>query len=146
MPHTASGSRSPLYYSFNVGPVHFVSFDAELYFVPDFAATRRPTMDDVRLQFEWLRADLERAVARRAEQPWIVAFAHRPMYCTHIQGDWEQEWCTEDTAAVRDGVAFDGGPRMYGLEALFHNHSVDVYSSGHMHVASHSHTQYADSP
>ena len=139
MPHSASGSSSPMYYSFNVGSVHFISFDAERYFTPDFAATRRPTMDDVRVQFEWLQADLEKAVRNRAEQPWIVAFGHRPMYCTHIHNDWMQQWCTEDAAAVRDGVAFRGGARMYGLEALFHNYSVDMYASGHMHVR-HTHT------
>ena len=134
MPHEASGSPSNLYSSFNVGPVHFISFDAERYFVPDYLGyTSMPTMDYVREQYEWLQRDLHQAHQHRDEQPWIVAYAHRPMYCTHIADDWNEPWCTEDASAVRDGVAFNGGKRQYGLEKLFHNYSVDLYASGHMH-------------
>ena len=122
------------YYSFDMGPVHFVAFDAERYFVPDYLGyTAMPTMEYVREQYDWLRADLEKAYHNKAQTPWIVAYAHRPMYCTHINDDWDEPWCTEDASAVRDGVAFDGGPRQFGLERLFHNFSVDLYASGHMH-------------
>ena len=134
MPNAASGSKSNFYSSWNVGPVHFIAFDAERYFLPDYSYyTAAPTMEYVREQYEWLHADLQKAQANRHQQPWIVAYAHRPMYCTHIHSDWEDEWCTEDAAAVRDGVAFKGGPRQFGLEQLFHNYSVDLYASGHMH-------------
>ena len=134
MPNEASGSPSSLYSSFNVGPVHFISFDAERYFVPDYLGyTAMPTMEYVRQQYEWLQRDLHKAHGNRDKQPWIVAYAHRPMYCTHIDDDWDETWCTEDAAALRDGVAFNGGPRQFGLEQLFHNYSVDLYVSGHMH-------------
>ena len=99
--------------------------------MPDsLRVTSMPTMDDVREQYEWLQADLEKAVRNRRAQPWIVAFGHRPLYCSHIHGDWQNPWCTEDAAAVRDGVAFKGGPRLYGLEALFRKYSVDLYAAG----------------
>lgn len=52
---------------------------------------------------------------------------------THINDDWNEPWCTEDASAVRDDVAFNGGARQFGLEKLFHNYSVDLYASGHMH-------------
>ena len=134
MPNEASGSPSNYYSSFNVGPVHFISFDAERYFIPDnLGSTAMPTMAYIRQQYEWLERDLKKAHANREQQPWIVAYAHRPMYCTHIANDWNEPWCTEDASAVRDGVAFDGGVRMYGLERLFHMYSVDLYASGHMH-------------
>jgi len=134
MPNEASGSPSNMYSSFNVGPVHFIAFDAERYFVPDYLPyTAMPTMEYVREQYDWLSRDLEKAHQNRDKQPWIVAYAHRPMYCTHIDGDWNAPYCTEQAAALRDGVAFNGGRRMYGLEKLFHNYSVDMYASGHMH-------------
>ena len=134
MPNEASGSPSSLYSSFNVGPVHFISFDAERYFVPDYLGyTAMPTMEYVRQQYEWLQRDLHKAHGNRDKQPWIVAYAHRPMYCTHIDNDWNAPYCTEEAAALRDGVAFNKGPRRYGLEQLFHNYSVDLYVSGHMH-------------
>ena len=128
MPNEASGSPTPLYSSFNVGPIHFISFDAERYFFTNYYS-----MEHVRMQYEWLQQDLQRAQQHRHERPWIVAYAHRPMYCTHIANDWQAPYCTEEAAAVRDGVAFDGGLRQYGLERLFHNYSVDLYVSGHMH-------------
>ena len=131
MPNEASGSPTPLYSSFNVGPIHFVSLDVERYFF-----TQYYDMQHLRMQFEWLQTDLEKATRNRAQQPWIVAFAHRPMYCTHIHNDWEEPYCTEDAASVRDGVAFHGGARMYGLEQLFHQHGVALYVSGHMHSVS----------
>lgn len=134
MPNEASGSPSNMYSSFNVGPVHFIAFDAERYFIPDYLGyTAMPTMAYIREQYEWLQRDLERAHHNRHQQPWIVAYAHRPMYCTHINDDWNEPWCTEDASAVRDGVAFNGGARQFGLEKLFHNYSVDMYASGHMH-------------
>ena len=132
MPNIDSGSPTPLYSSFNVGPIHFISLDVERYFFTQFY-----TMDHLRMQFEWLQRDLQRAHANRAQQPWIVAYAHRPMYCTHIHNDWDEPYCTEDAASVRDGVAFERGPRMYGLEQLFHQYGVALYVSGHMHSVSH---------
>jgi hypothetical protein len=40
------------YYSFNVGPVHFISFDTELWFLPMNATTTKKE------QLEWLKNDL----------------------------------------------------------------------------------------
>ena len=134
MPNRASHSPVNLYSSHNLGPVHFIAFDAERYFFTNYY-----TMLHVRAQYEWLQQDLEQARKDRHIRPWIVAYAHRPMYCTHIADDWNAPYCTEDAAAVRDGVAFDGGLRQYGLEALFHNYSVDLYVSGHMHSSAAAH-------
>ena len=134
MPSAASGSPSTAYYSFNVGPVHFLGFDAERYVYGD-ALTATPTMQSVKEQYEWIVQDLAKAQSNRQQQPWIVVFAHRPMYCTNIVDDWsvEKSDCAGKAADLRDGVAFDGGSRQYGLEKLFRRFQVDAYFSGHMH-------------
>ena len=128
MPNVASGSPTNLYFSFNVGPVHFIALDVERYFFYNYY-----NMTHLAMQYEWLERDLQQAQRNAAQQPWIVAYGHRPMYCTHIYNDWNENYCTEDASSVRDGVAFNGGKRQFGLEKLFFNYGVDLYVSGHMH-------------
>jgi predicted phosphodiesterase len=53
------------YYSFDVGPVHFVALDSN-------------HVDDV--QKEWLQRDLD--AAQKAGDHWIVPFEHHPWYST----------------------------------------------------------------
>jgi hypothetical protein len=67
----ASGSSR--YYSFELGPVHFVMFDTDAYGFDEVAYM-------LRQQFEWLAADL--AAVDRQRTPWIVLMSHRPMYCS----------------------------------------------------------------
>jgi len=66
------------------------------------------------------------------KQPWIIAYAHRPMYCSNDIDD-TPTICTADTSALRDGVNWHGGHRVGALEPLFYHYNVDMYFSGHMH-------------
>ena len=66
------------------------SYDTELYFV------RR---DLIQAHMDFLDDDLAKASApaQRKKVPWIVAFGHRPMYCSNIDGDD----CTTPKSIVR---------------------------------------------
>eukprot|EP00854_Cymbomonas_tetramitiformis_P014426 gene14426-17055_t len=70
-----------MWHSWNLGPVHFVSYSSEVFFSSSNATQQR--------MIDWLEQDLTAAntAAARAGQPWIVTFAHRPMYCSNIDGD-----------------------------------------------------------
>ena len=35
-------------------------------------------------QYEWLENDLKVANANRSNAPWVIAYHHRPLYCTGI--------------------------------------------------------------
>ena len=66
MPGVAS-SNGNLWYSFDYGGVHFMTFSTEHHL-------------DVQLPF--IKADLAAATANREKVPWIVVFAHKPLYCS----------------------------------------------------------------
>ena len=98
-----------MYYSLNLGLIHFVSYDTEMLF-------SHP--EQVTAQVQWLEADLTAANARRTERPWIVAFGHRPFYCSNNDGDD----CTTDRSVVRAT-----------FETLFDQHGVDLILEAHEH-------------
>ena len=128
MPGDESGSGNNLYSSFNVGPVHFVSIDTELYFYAQYYNNSH-----ILQQYDWLHSDLKAAQANREARPWVVVYGHRPMYCTDDTDD-DPTICTLDTSVLRDGVsAPHGGHRVGALEELLWQYQVDFYFSGHMH-------------
>ena len=81
MPYESSGSPTTMWYSFDVGLVHFVAIDTE---------TSYPNAPEGELSFwhagpfgnqlEWLENDITKADANRAAVPWVVVIGHRPMY------------------------------------------------------------------
>jgi len=118
MPGEESKSNTNLYSSFNVGSVHFISIDTELYFYPEYY-----NASHVQAQYDWLVNDLEQANIDRAQRPWIVVYGHRPLYCSDDTDDGAGI-CTSDTAALRDGVGFNGNKRVGGLEQLFFHNQI----------------------
>ena len=63
------------WYSFDFEFIHFVSISAEHDYEPGSS------------QYSWLQNDLEDANENRENVPWIVIFAHRPMYSSNGDGD-----------------------------------------------------------
>lgn len=117
------GLPNNFYYSFNMGPVHFVAFSTEFYYFLD-----RVGESPLRNQYEWLIKDLENASspAERALRPWIIVFGHRPMYCSSRSGDD----CSNPNNRLRKGLP---SSHEYALEKMFYDYGVDVELYSHEH-------------
>ncbi|KAK3086184.1 hypothetical protein FSP39_014860 [Pinctada imbricata] len=102
-----------LWYSYNIGLVHFISYSTEVFFSDNQVHVCK--------QYDWLLRDLTEANENRDKQPWIVAMGHRPMYCSNRD--------------IREDCF--GGPLHYwvrnGLEDLFHSQGVDLIIQAHEH-------------
>ncbi|XP_068693924.1 acid phosphatase type 7-like isoform X2 [Montipora foliosa] len=69
----ASGSETSLWWSMDIGLIHFVGFDTEVYhYYPDEGQIQR--------QLNWLEADLIKANQQRDKTPWIVSLAHKAFF------------------------------------------------------------------
>ncbi|XP_060074531.1 acid phosphatase type 7-like [Ylistrum balloti] len=99
-----------MWYSLDIGQVHFVSYSSEVFF------TQQGVHVDA--QRNWLMADLKQANDNRHNCPWVIAYGHRPMYCSNTDGDD----CTLGASKVRQG-----------LEDLFFDYGVDVVLQAHEH-------------
>eukprot|EP01065_Artemidia_motanka_P048366 TRINITY_DN776_c0_g5_i1.p1 TRINITY_DN776_c0_g5~~TRINITY_DN776_c0_g5_i1.p1 ORF type:complete len:575 (+),score=204.51 TRINITY_DN776_c0_g5_i1:93-1817(+) len=125
-------SRTSRFYSVDVGLVHFVSLDLNVYYFSQEAAWRQPQLD-------WLKADLEAAAKNRDAVPWIVCGSHYPMYCTsdslangkHQDGQGE----TEEDSWSQDCWSYGGKIQEVrgDLEPLYAKYGVDLYFAGHEH-------------
>jgi len=99
------------YYSFDIGNIHFVSFNLDLVIVNNDTATRQALLD-------WLNQDLTAANNNRQEKPWVVALTHRPFYCSFKGSDD----CSQNQQLFAD------------FEALLRHQSVDLVLGGHVHI------------
>jgi hypothetical protein len=93
-----------MYYSFTVGPVHFLQMNTE---------TVLDTADIEPAQATWMWRDLQQS--RSNGDTFIIASGHRPMYCS---------------SGGRDCASFAGLLREQ-VEEAFHANSVDVVIAGH---------------
>lgn len=113
----ASGSNTSFFYSFDLGLVHYVAIDTELYaYQKQTSASLSPvTVAD---QLAWLERDLAQADANRAAVPWVVAFGHKGWYMAYFR--------TPENSFFQ--VDFSDFAR------LFDKFNVDLYLSGHNHI------------
>eukprot|EP00127_Corallochytrium_limacisporum_P006904 Clim_evm19s237 gene=Clim_evmTU19s237 len=123
LPHKASKSTSPMYWSIDIPHVHLVSFSTELYFYSNETSVRE--------QYEWLDSDL--AAVDRTKTPWVIVLGHRPMHCSA-----REYFCGENAKTLSEGIWVMTGEgsnhiRKWGFEELLIKHSVDVYFNGHIH-------------
>eukprot|EP01116_Phalansterium_solitarium_P021458 TRINITY_DN6676_c0_g1_i1.p1 TRINITY_DN6676_c0_g1~~TRINITY_DN6676_c0_g1_i1.p1 ORF type:complete len:551 (-),score=77.47 TRINITY_DN6676_c0_g1_i1:162-1814(-) len=111
MPRSDENDGWDMWHSWDLQNVHFIAYSSEIF----FARTQ-----DIQRQYEWLKQDLDRAnlPENRQKHPWIIAYGHRPFYCSNIDGDD----CTTPKSVVRAG-----------LESLFHYAGVDIIIEGHEH-------------
>ncbi|XP_048735375.2 acid phosphatase type 7-like isoform X2 [Ostrea edulis] len=99
-----------MWYSIDVGLVHFISYSTEVFFIADG--------QHIAQQQNWLMADLKQANDNRKRRPWVIALGHRPMYCSNSDADD----CTKPTSKVRAG-----------LEDIFYKYGVDIVLQAHEH-------------
>ncbi|XP_041353434.1 acid phosphatase type 7-like [Gigantopelta aegis] len=113
---------SNMFYSFDMGPVHFISISTEYYFFLQYGVIQ------VVKQFYWLERHLKEVTspAYRAKHPWIILFGHRPMYCSNNDADD----CSQFESRVRCGIPY---LHWLCLEKLLYNYGVDVAFWAHEH-------------
>ncbi|MBZ3887418.1 Iron/zinc purple acid phosphatase-like protein [Sciurus carolinensis] len=113
------GDNEGLWYSWDLGPAHIISFSTEVYFFLHYGRHL------VQRQFHWLESDLQKANQNRAARPWIITMGHRPMYCSNADLDD----CRWHESKVRKGLR----GKLYGLEDLFYKYGVDLQLWAHEH-------------
>lgn len=126
------GDGEASFYSFDFGPVHVVSFSSEFYYFLDYGWKQAV------YQFEWLEQDLQKANQNRVNRPWIIAMAHRPMYCSNSD---DPEHCTNVDNIIRTGFPTGSKQRsrifgsnyILGVEQLFYKYGVDLIFGAHEH-------------
>ncbi len=101
------GSGDGMYFSWNYGPVHFLSCDSE---TPIDTANFDPP------QLAWMAKDLKRV--NRKTSPWVVANFHRPMYCQD-----NDSTCGRQATLLKTEA-----------EKIFHDNEVNAVIAGHVHA------------
>jgi hypothetical protein len=112
--------------------VHVLSIDSELYYWNYADATadqKRSFLQGMEAQWNWVQSDLI-AAYDSGKYDWIIAYAHRPMYCSNVD---DMPDCSTDTQTLRDGIPGPNGTLLYGLEAALSVRPVDIFFSAHEH-------------
>jgi len=107
-----------MFYSFNLGPVHFISISTEFYYYLNYG------LQQALNQFNWIEQDL--ATVDRSATPWVVIFGHRPMYCTNS----DRKDCSFLETRTRVGLPL---LHWWGLEDLLVKYGVDLAVWAHEH-------------
>jgi hypothetical protein len=119
------GNSSNLFYSFNLGKIHFISYSTEFIFInwTDLQAAQQA----------FIVNDL--ATYDKEMYPWLVVFGHRPLYCSanmtasvNLHSDFppferHNQDCLMNASTVR--TAF---------EDLWYNAKVDLAIESHVHA------------
>lgn len=144
-----------LYYSYDIGPVHVLSYNTEVFFWPE------SWNDSYHMQsmYDWMEVDLAAASASRdtsGPTKWVVVVGHRPMYCARAARatshcTWEQEAsrrglpstcphnnphaCHVCPLAADDKHLFSSKRerQAWPIEDLLQKYDVDVAIFGHVH-------------
>ncbi|VDL75174.1 unnamed protein product [Nippostrongylus brasiliensis] len=140
MPH--NGYHDNQFYSFDLGPVHWVALSTEYYgfyttvgkgpvltqyswLNNDLAASFLYNAENLSMNFLNLATNKKSASANRHKTPWIVSYLHRPFYCSAASSD---DCSSYDNSLIR--VGYEDIP---GLEYPFLKYGVDLGFWGHMH-------------
>ncbi|XP_069679838.1 acid phosphatase type 7-like [Periplaneta americana] len=119
---TMPGNTEGLWYSFNLGQVHFIAVSTEVYYFLDYGLKLLTN------QYDWLEQDLKEATSpeNRTVRPWVIIVGHRPMYCSNLNSDD----CTNHETWTRVGVPF---LHWFGMENLLYKYGVDLAIWAHEH-------------
>ena len=102
------------FYSVNIGPAHFIFLNIDLYY--EEIRTLNPEKMINAIKADLALADTD---ANREIRPWIIAFAHYPIYCS------------DNATAGCTGGYFD---EYKEIEELLYKHNVDLFIAGHVHA------------
>ena len=116
MPRNEASQNSSYYFSMDLGYVHWVFLNSQLYIRPSM----RPQAD---IMTRWLVDDLESANQNRESVPWIVVLHHHALYCTKDVADGKIDKDCEVQPAIMRGY----------LEDIYYNYTVDLVLQGHLH-------------
>ncbi|CAF2621437.1 unnamed protein product [Rotaria sp. Silwood2] len=118
----SNGDGENLWYSYNFGLAHIISFSTEVYFWWEYGFAQ------ISNQYRWLEQDLKWATAseNRTKYPWIITMGHQPMYCSNAN----QDDCTFYDSRPRSGLPYI---HTYGLEKMFYDYGVDLELWAHEH-------------
>ncbi|KDO26749.1 hypothetical protein SPRG_20546 [Saprolegnia parasitica CBS 223.65] len=123
MPSAESNGTHNMWYSWNHGPVHFISISSESDFegAPSNNKGTKVANGHFGDQLAWLEADLKAAVAMRHERPWILVGSHRPIYGLKVFKP------TGHPKKKQEAI-------LAAFEPLFLKYQVDMVVSGHQHA------------
>eukprot|EP01065_Artemidia_motanka_P022336 TRINITY_DN26532_c0_g1_i2.p1 TRINITY_DN26532_c0_g1~~TRINITY_DN26532_c0_g1_i2.p1 ORF type:complete len:542 (+),score=112.68 TRINITY_DN26532_c0_g1_i2:56-1681(+) len=117
-PGAVLGRWGGLWWAVDIGPIHVVSYNTEMWHTHHHLGI-------VRDQYLWLREDLRRANENRDAVPWIVCIAHTPMYTSgarkrKVRGGkaWSAGW---DPLSAKHRL---GPPRHPGWKRVARNGTV----------------------
>ncbi|CAG9317709.1 unnamed protein product [Blepharisma stoltei] len=113
MPVNEANGGNSCFYSFNLGPAHFLMMDTEVY-LHDYLRDSQLT------ETNWIAQDLEKANKERDIRPWIIVTSHHAFYCS-----------------VNHALSPECGVQSYLYNALFEEmwnyYGVDLFLEGHVH-------------
>jgi hypothetical protein len=121
MPYTEANQGTGYFFSFNLGPAHFVLLNTEIVLDPSDA-------NETLNQMNWLKEDLAKANQEREIRPWVIVGSHHPLYCS-------VDWRIENYAKHKNNIdcGIDGLRMQKALEELFYENGVDMYFQAHVH-------------
>jgi Predicted phosphohydrolases len=117
MPLNDANEGTNYFYSFDMGPAHFVMFNTEAYFY--YSNITQVT------QLNWLKADLAKANENRSLRPWLILLSHHPLYCSV---NWNLPLLQDNGDCGVDTLVLQAA-----LEDLFYENGVDIYFQAHVH-------------
>ena len=137
-------STQNLYYSFDMGLVHVVVYNTEVFFWPEYYGEEH--MDAMTA---WLERDLITANQARRQRPWILVVGHRPMYCAQAVERFTStsKRCGFEAEASRRGIPstcprntphfchplYNTTRKNYPIEELLVKYKANIAVFGHVH-------------
>lgn len=110
MPINEANEGLGWFYSFNLGPAHFIMFNTEQYFEDGLK-------DSILTHKNWLISDLKQANSTRNQVPWIILLTHHSFYCSVPKSE-----CLGQADILKAD-----------LEDLLNDYKVDIVFQAHVH-------------
>jgi Icc-related predicted phosphoesterase len=111
-----SNNKRELYYSYNVGYVHFIMIAGYCSQMKSVYQRPNPCVDNSTAQLEWLQMDLK-SIDRKIT-PWIIVIFHQP----YVNSNFKHNMRTEGHSMEDD------------VEDTLYTYGVDLVLSGHVHA------------